>query len=56
MNFAFYTPLKIFGYIVFVSLDWISISNKRLKFNEFFYISRSIRDKASRMLLTLLNR
>ena len=36
MNFAFYTHLKIFGYIVFVSLDWSSISNKRLKFNEFF--------------------
>ena len=55
MNFAFYTPLKIFGYIVFVSFDWSLISNKRLKFNDFF-ISRSIRDKASRMLLTLLNR
>ena len=36
MNFAFYTHLKIFGYIVFVSLDWSSISNKRLKFNDFF--------------------
>ena len=55
MNFAFYTHLKIFGYIVFVSLDWSSISDKRLNFNEFF-ISRPIRDKASRMLLTRLNR